>query len=342
MITPSAAIPLAWPDMSVRAAESVFHWLRKMGIMKNQNILVGHAAILIAEGDSLTYYDFGRYTSPNGQGRARCAWTDPKLQMETKPQWDDQGNLCNMEAIAWELESMAEVTHGEHSLYASILKDVDVVKTRAYCTSIIERGYMPYNGLTKNTHNNCARFVAKAILAGLEPGSKMYKRYKWPVSFAPSPYSNVATAMPNGKHFRMLKGKGSWHHASLMEPVWDICRKAYTSFSISRSKQLPSDAVVTYLKAADVNPATVPESSVYLGGTGEGCFYHAEVAGEALSVTRFSYKGDQDYQANYKVDEKTLEAFRADECHIVHDSHLAWITLQYPKTGSRIRCRKIT
>ena len=86
----------------------------------------------------------------------------------------------------------------------------------------------------------------------------------------------------------------------------------------------------------------MPESSVYLGGTGEGCFYHAEVAGEALSVTRFSYKGYQDYQANYKVDEKTLEAFRADECHIVHDSHLAWITLQYPKTGSRIRCRKIT
>ena len=64
--------------------------------------------------------------------------------------------------------------------------------------------------------------------------------------------------------------------------------------------------VVTYLKAADVNPATVPESSVYLGGTGEGCFYHAEVAGEALSVTRFSYKGYQDYQANYKVDEKNI------------------------------------
>ena len=116
--------------MSVRAAESVFHWLRKMGIMKNQNILVGHAAILIAEGDSLTYYDFGRLHHSQWPGRARCAWTDPKLQMETKPQWDGQGNLCNMEAIAWELESMAEVTHGEHTLYASILNEVDVVKTR--------------------------------------------------------------------------------------------------------------------------------------------------------------------------------------------------------------------
>lgn len=308
--------------------------------MKNQNLMVGHAAMLIAEGDSLTYYDFGRYITPYGQGRTRCALTDPKLQLATRPLWDDQGKLSNLEAMALELEAMSAATHGEGTLYASILSDVDVVKTRAYCTAIVERGFMPYNGLTR-TYNNCARFVAKAILAGLQPGTRMYRRYRWPFTYAPSPYSNVATAMPQGKHYRMLNGQGSWHQVSLLDPTWDIYRKIYTSFSISRSKHLPEDAVVTHLKAAAVKPAGVPESSVYLGGTGEGCYYHAEIDGEALLVMRFNRQGGQEYQAHYQVDEDALAAFRSDQCHIGHDSHLAWVTLQYPKTGSRIRCRKI-
>ena len=75
----SAVLVLAWPEVTARGEEGIIKLLRSIGVVKNVNMMVGHAAMIVAEGSSLRYYDFGRYITPRRMGRIRSAETDPAL-----------------------------------------------------------------------------------------------------------------------------------------------------------------------------------------------------------------------------------------------------------------------
>ena len=90
---------LAWPEVTARGEEGIIKFLRTIGVVKNVNMMVGHAAMMIAEGSSLRYYDFGRYITPRRMGRIRSAETDPALTFATVPKWDEQGRLTNIDAV---------------------------------------------------------------------------------------------------------------------------------------------------------------------------------------------------------------------------------------------------
>ena len=76
-------IVLAWPEGMVKNADSWYDFF----LSKNGMYRVGHSAIILInnELESINYFDFGRYHTPNGFGRVRDEVTDPDLKILTKP-----------------------------------------------------------------------------------------------------------------------------------------------------------------------------------------------------------------------------------------------------------------
>ncbi|UZJ65769.1 hypothetical protein OKW96_06270 [Sphingobacterium sp. KU25419] len=73
------ALILSWPDATIRGDEKWMMFFKKIGIVKNLNFKVGHTGVVLisAKTGELLYYDFGRYISPRGYGRARSKDSDP-------------------------------------------------------------------------------------------------------------------------------------------------------------------------------------------------------------------------------------------------------------------------
>ena len=75
-------IVLAWPEGMVKNADSWYDFF----LSKNGMYRVGHSAIILInnELESINYFDFGRYHTPNGFGRVRDEVTDPDLKILRK------------------------------------------------------------------------------------------------------------------------------------------------------------------------------------------------------------------------------------------------------------------
>ncbi|WP_039052928.1 DUF6695 family protein [Sphingobacterium sp. T2] len=67
------AIILTWPDATIRGDEKWMMFFKKIGLVKNLNFKVGHTGIVIVNRQTgeMLFYDFGRYITPRGYGRAR-------------------------------------------------------------------------------------------------------------------------------------------------------------------------------------------------------------------------------------------------------------------------------
>ena len=124
----TAIISLAWPSVIARGPEKIWVFLKKIGIMKNLNFRIGHAAMLIAKNDELFYYDLGRYISPLGYSRVRSMATDPKLKLYTHPIWSETGEIMNIVTICQELEEKKNATHGDGPIYLSIANSIVIDK----------------------------------------------------------------------------------------------------------------------------------------------------------------------------------------------------------------------
>src|SRR5690554_4382377 len=123
------AIILAWPDATIRGDERWMMFFKKIGIVKNLNFKVGHTGVILVDphNNSLLYYDFGRYITPRGLGRARSPFSDPRLRLRTKAQIIDRhtGEIGNMQEIAEELEEIKEGTRGEGRLFFSVATNIN-------------------------------------------------------------------------------------------------------------------------------------------------------------------------------------------------------------------------
>ena len=188
------AIVIAWPQCTARADESLAIFLKKAGVLKNLNMRVGHAAICLInpQSNEVLYYDFGRYITPRGFGRARNKYTDPDLAINTKAVFDDNGDLQNVEAIAAELDSISKFTHGYGPLVFSVSKTINFIKAKSYADDMIQQGHFPYNGLYKSA-SNCARYVTETMKAANEDGT-VGTKLKYPLTVRPTPLFNVVAA----------------------------------------------------------------------------------------------------------------------------------------------------
>src|SRR5690606_23123979 len=95
------AIPLACPDKTAYGDEKWMRWLKRFGIVRCLNFSVGHAAILLIDGQfgGVAYSDLGWYLAPRGYGRARSKDFDPRLELYTLAKFSDTCLLSNLEEI---------------------------------------------------------------------------------------------------------------------------------------------------------------------------------------------------------------------------------------------------
>tara|TARA_B110000211_G_C14000487_1_gene518229 strand:+ start:847 stop:1260 length:414 start_codon:yes stop_codon:yes gene_type:complete len=128
-------IPLAWPESLVRTAEGPYDFIMKsINLCKDDYYKAGHAAFLLIEAStgSVQYFDFGRYITPNKQGRVRSETTDPELTFTLKAEIKN-GNIININELI-EYTGQHPDTHGSGTLYTGIHKGVNHQLASLYIT----------------------------------------------------------------------------------------------------------------------------------------------------------------------------------------------------------------
>ncbi|MGH2622966.1 MAG: DUF6695 family protein, partial [Sphingobacterium sp.] len=242
------AIPIAWPDQTARGDELWFSFFKRIGIVKNLNFKVGHAAIVLVERSSgdLFYFDFGRYITPRGYGRARSYNFDPRLKLKTKAEFSADNELLNLESILAELGSLEKYTHGGGRLLCSICKEISFKKGVEYAEKIVNLGPIPYGALAPN-NNSCSRFVAQILVESMLKSDKRVKKILYPESLKASPTSNVINADFDQKTYCYFR-----NHLK----VWDMTRWKSLKFQLSilkpnffskASKELPDDSFLGFV-----------------------------------------------------------------------------------------------
>ena len=183
-------ITLAWPEGMVTAPGA---WYDKIA-STNGKYRVGHSAIVLISSETKKshYFDFGRYHTPQGYGRARDIETDKDLALSDVKIED--GEILNLEAILLELSKMKS-THGEGKMYASLIQKVNFTNAFSVAKRIQEKGMLPYGPFIRRG-SNCSRFVATVIQSsGLSFIKKL--RFKYPFCISPSPKRNVSITNHN-------------------------------------------------------------------------------------------------------------------------------------------------
>lgn len=270
------AIPISWPDKTALGDEKWMAFLKQIGLVKNLHFKVGHAAILLIERNSgrILYFDFGRYLSPRGYGRARSALFDPRLEIATKAQITRQGEVQNIKEILEELCEKEEATHGGGRTFFSICKQVSFTKCVAYAEKLVAEGPVLYGALAKN-NNSCSRFVAQVLTEGMDMDDKRRRKILYPECLKASPTSNVVNAAPNEEVFCYEQG-----HLKL----WKMRRKdsllfqfglLKDNFTKKGSQDLACDQTPGMIDAP-LRPSNVPEHAQWIGGIGEGAWLQLE------------------------------------------------------------------
>jgi hypothetical protein len=333
----SAVVPLAWPELTARGPEKIWTILKKARIVKNINFKVGHAAMVVALDHEFFYFDFGRYITPLGFGRARSAETDPKLVLKLIPEWSEDGKLLNFEALCHELETIKIATHGDGPMFASIHYEANISKLLTYAKSVIDTGYVRYKAFnTKDS--NCARFVSKSLMAGWETDSIYLSRFKRPVTIAPTPYFNVVAASSDGNFIVWENGTGEHLQKPRFDALKDIFKKTLESFYSEKSKQLPTDKKLGHINVPDEKPIDLPNNSTYLGGIGEAAWHTITISdNQTILLTRYYLTGEFEFSAKYDISTEWIVKLQESQCELVHDTHYCWLTLQCKKTKEKRR-----
>ncbi len=179
----------AWPKTWCKEPGS---WCDKLmndvGISQNGYYRVGHAALILVDKETgiCSYYDFGRYGTPDGYGRVRNPLDDHHLKIQTKALIEDN-HILNLKEILEEMyDSNSNCCDGPlYGTYASIR----LQKVESKINQLIEAEYVEYGPFIRKG-TNCARFVNKVIRAG-RPGFDLHTLLKFPLTISPTPMWNL-------------------------------------------------------------------------------------------------------------------------------------------------------
>lgn len=292
------ALPLSWPDKTAFGDEKWMFFLKRIGIIKNLHFKVGHAAILLIERSSglVRYYDFGRYLSPRSYGRARSVSFDPRLAISTKARVSNQGDIQNIHEILEELSEKEEATHGGGRTFFSTCKQVSFSKCVAYAEKLVAEGPIPYGAFAKD-NNSCSRFVAQILTEGMAPDDRRRRKILYPECLKASPMSNVVNAVTNEDIYCYDDGKLQSLRMKRKNSVlfqFDLIKDNFTK---KGSKNLASDQNPGMIEAPP-RPTTVPDEAQWLGGIGEGAWFHLKPLSEdnTFTIDKYAASGRLEYQ----------------------------------------------
>ena len=187
-------LTLAYPDTIVRISdEKLVPYLKYINVGCENYVRAGHAALVLIDVKTgvFDYYDFGRYTCPQGYGRVRGKITDNELDFPLSVKIKD-GQLVHLNEILTFLATHPKLTHGEGKLVASVCSNINYKKAKSYILQLQEKGFVRYGAFLKKG-SNCSRFVTDTLIASINNNKKAKKliKSKW---FTPSTVSNVVIA----------------------------------------------------------------------------------------------------------------------------------------------------
>jgi len=285
---------------------------------------VGHAAICLINPQTceVLYYDFGRYITPRGFGRARSKYSDPNLSLNVKAEFDQDRNLVNVEAIAAELDSKSKYTHGAGPLVFSVSKTINFTKAKSYADEMVMKGYFPYNGLYKSA-SNCARYVTETMKAANEEGT-VGTKLKYPLTFRPTPLYNVVAAKTEDVVYSFEGGTLQYLEKSRRHSMADLSAGLLESAISKYTKQLPDDSIQGLINEPE-RPASIPSGAQWLGGLGEGAWFLVEpIDTHSFKGTKYDVEGSIEHEGVYVNEEIAVPA----QPVITYASHYGFFSLE--------------
>jgi hypothetical protein len=196
-------LTLAYPDTIVMVSEEWFSpYLRYIGIGKKNYLRAGHSALVLIDKKTgvLEYHDFGRYISPEPNGRVRGSDTDNELHFPIKAEIEND-KITNLDAVLAFLGTHPKLTHGDGKLIASVCNAINYKKARTHITKMQDKHFIRYAAFVKDACN-CARFVADTLIASLID-SKMKKNLENSKWFTPSTVGNVLLSNTENHPFKV-------------------------------------------------------------------------------------------------------------------------------------------
>jgi hypothetical protein len=319
------ALVIAWPDTTARGDEKWYKILKNLGIVKNLNFKVGHAAIVLVENKTgeLFYYDFGRYITPRGMGRARSRDSDPKLRVNQRAEFNSKGEISNLNAIASELEIKKEATHGNGPMFFSVRYNLDFDACKKMADFWVHKGSTPYGAIATG-NNSCSRYVWQVLQAGYQPSKNIFKSIHIHETLFSSPISNVVNACPFRKIYIHEHSILSEINMNRFKSFSFFIQQISHNFMTSKSNSLPDDNVIGLIHPPE-RPSNLPIEAQWLGGIGEGAWYtYTILHGEEIIVSRYDKDGHLEFENTYVLPNDLL---LSEELKIHYDSHFSQTTL---------------
>ena len=130
-------IVLAWPEGMCKLAGSWYDFI----FGKKLEARGGHAAIVLINSitKDLYYMDNGRYHAPLGFARIRDEETDPDVKIHTQAEIRHD-KILNIDKVLVEIANNS-ATHGEGTLYASVLNNINFDEAYSYAKKPGKRSY---------------------------------------------------------------------------------------------------------------------------------------------------------------------------------------------------------
>lgn len=290
------AIPLAWPDQTARGDELWMSIFRKLGVIKNLNFKVGHAAIVLIERrtGNIAYFDFGRYITPRGFGRARSAAFDPRLELSSKANFDEQDQLSNLEEILAELATKEQATHGAGTLLCSECYAVSFSKAVQFAEKLVDKGPVLYGALAPS-NNSCSRYVAQILVEAMEKEDPRINKILFPENLKASPTSNVVNAVAHQQIYRYKHGLLHKIEMDRWQSLKYQVQLLHPNFIRSKAKELPDDRLLGHVHEP-FRPQTLPEQAQWLGGLGEGAWFALNTIDTTFEIQKYDCQGNLEYQ----------------------------------------------
>lgn len=289
------AIILSWPDATIRGDEQWMMFFKKIGIVKNLNFKVGHTGIIIIDhlSGKMRFYDFGRYVTPRGHGRARSEQSDPLLKIDFIAEIKNK-KIHNIEDIVKYLEDIKPVMYGEGRLYFSIVDGINFHQAKEYGDQCVIQGTYPYGAIAKN-NNNCSRFITRMLIKASEK-YHFWHAINLPETIKSSPISNLVNSSTNRIIYSFSPEEGiQSFKMNRFQSLWFLLKQLRDNVFSQKAASLPNDQIIGAIKY-NSKPINIPKSATYLGGVGDGAWYHIErLKNNQFTIQRFTSSGRLEY-----------------------------------------------
>ncbi|HMR18890.1 MAG TPA: hypothetical protein PKA53_06300, partial [Sphingobacterium sp.] len=290
------AIILTWPDATIRGDEQWMMFFKKIGLVKNLNFKVGHTGVIIVDHQSgqMLFYDFGRYITPRGYGRARSKFSDPMLDISVMARINE-GVIENLEEVISHLESLKPAMYGDGKLLFSIVRDIDFQKSKKYGDDCVAQGTYPYGAVARN-NNNCSRFITRMLMRS-SSAFHFWHGINLPETIKSSPVSNLVNSSKDRMIYSYTPQDGiKQFKMNRWQSFLFLIKQLGDNVKRHKANLLPTDQVIGAVQY-NSKPISIPKNAVYLGGVGDGAWYTAVYNEDNIQFTvkRFTSSGQLEY-----------------------------------------------